>query len=283
MTNDRPALRLERHLSHPPERVFRAVTDPAELERWFVAPVPWKPELGETFETFGATGEITELEEPRVLAWTWGRERYRFEITPEGDGGSVLVFTHVYDPSLGPGEQHEAGWQAYFARLDAHLDGGYLSEEEAHGALLEDGPSLRLVRTLQHSPERVWRAITEPDELAHWFPSGEPLEVTESDPPRLLAGTWWGDPIRIELEPAGDSGDATLLTFIQGFDDRDTAARTAAGWDRCLLRLRALLDGEPLGERESLAEWPQVHELYAARFGVDPELGRRAFADHPLT
>ena len=33
----RPALRFERRLAHSVERVWRAVTEPAELERWFVA------------------------------------------------------------------------------------------------------------------------------------------------------------------------------------------------------------------------------------------------------
>jgi uncharacterized protein YndB with AHSA1/START domain len=35
--DDRPALRFERRLNHPVARVWRAVTEPDELERWFVA------------------------------------------------------------------------------------------------------------------------------------------------------------------------------------------------------------------------------------------------------
>ena len=27
---------------------------------------------------------------------------------------------------------HAAGWETYFNRLDVHLDGGFLSEEDAH-------------------------------------------------------------------------------------------------------------------------------------------------------
>ena len=53
----RRALRFERRLPHSPERVWRAVTEPAELARWFVAPVPWKPELGETFDAAGQVGD----------------------------------------------------------------------------------------------------------------------------------------------------------------------------------------------------------------------------------
>jgi len=122
----RPALRFERRLAHPIERVWRAVTEPAELACWFVAPVPWKPELGETFEGGGARGEITALQEPRLLAWTWGEERYSFELEA-ADAGCLLVFTHVFDHRT-RAAQTAAGWEAYFSRLDAHLAGGFLSD-----------------------------------------------------------------------------------------------------------------------------------------------------------
>lgn len=130
----RPALRMERRLGHSVQRVWRAVTEPAELARWFVAEAPWTPVEGETFEAAGETGRITVLDPPRLIAWTWGVERYSFETQPDGDG-CVLVFVHVFDPRLGPGWQHAAGWETYLDRLDAHLAGGFLSEEEAHAGV----------------------------------------------------------------------------------------------------------------------------------------------------
>ena len=45
-------------------------------------------------------------------------------------------------------------------------------DANAQGRLeqLEDGRwRLRFTRTLEHPPEKVWRAITEPEHLAHWF------------------------------------------------------------------------------------------------------------------
>jgi uncharacterized protein YndB with AHSA1/START domain len=128
----RPALRVERRLAHPIERVWRAVTEPAELAQWFVATVDWIPEEGETFEAGGERGRITTVDPPRALAWEWGAERYRFELAPDGPSATALVFTHVFSPELGPGWQHAAGWETYFNRLDAHLDGGHLTEQEAH-------------------------------------------------------------------------------------------------------------------------------------------------------
>jgi uncharacterized protein YndB with AHSA1/START domain len=135
----RPALRFERRLPHSVERVWRAVTEPAELARWFVAEAQWVPEEGETFEAAGHSGRVTAVRPPRLLAWEWGPERYSFELSPDGDG-CLLVFTHLFNAELGPGYQHAAGWETYFDRLDAHLAGGHLSEQDAHagiGALME--------------------------------------------------------------------------------------------------------------------------------------------------
>ncbi len=309
----RPALRFERRLAHPMERVWRAVTEPAELAQWFVAPVAWTPALGETFEGEGQSGEITALEAPRLLAWSWGEERYALQLAPAGDG-CLLVFTHVFDPSYGPAAQHAAGWETYLERLDALLDGGALSEQDAHGAIGElheiyaarfgqdpapgrrmiasfafrdltledgdDGVQLRLERRFRHPVERVWRAISEPDELAHWLPSDAPMEIVERDAPHRLVASWFGDELRFELRPEGAG---CVLVFTHAFADRDVAARTAAGWDRCFARLEAHVAGQPMDERAALELWPLVHERYAETFAVDPEIGRRAYAEHPAT
>jgi uncharacterized protein YndB with AHSA1/START domain len=308
----RPALRFRRRLPHPVERVWRAITDPAELEGWFVAAAPWTPELGETFGAGGQQGEIVVLEEPVCLAWTWGDERYQFDLQVDGQG-CVLTFTHVFDMRHGTGAQHAAGWETYLDRLDAHLDGGQLSEVDAHAPIAElheryavrfdedpalgrraiagmafrdltlagdAPPCLRLERRYRHPPSRVWRSITDPDELGQWFPSNAPMEIVEQSAPRLLVAVWCGEELRMELRP---DGDGCVLVFTHTFADRDTAARTAAGWDRCFARLDALLAGVQMSEAVSLELWPDVHERYATAFGVDPELGRKAYAAHPRT
>jgi uncharacterized protein YndB with AHSA1/START domain len=157
IVDGRPALRFERHLDHSVERVWRAVTEPAELARWFVADVAWTPALGEVIEAEGESGAITALDAPHLIAWTWSVERYSFELTATADGsGCVLVFTHVFDPRRGPDWQHAAGWETYLNRLDAHLAGGFLSEEAAHegvGELIE-----RYRRSFEAEPEASERA-----------------------------------------------------------------------------------------------------------------------------
>jgi uncharacterized protein YndB with AHSA1/START domain len=167
------------------------------------------------------------------------------------------------------------------------------------GRLIEtaDGVGVRFERRLAHPPERVWRAITDPDDLAAWFPDtiegefgpgaevrfpkfaemGLPATgtVTEFDPPRLLAYTWGTSALRFELEPDGDGCRLVFTDFLP----REESAKNAAGWEVCLENLEARLAGADAGEPPE-ADWSELHEHYASRFDVDPEVGRRAIREY---
>lgn len=300
----RPALRFERHLAHPVQRVWRAIVVPAELGCWFPAAADWTPRAGETFTVGGQTGQVTALEAPRLIEWTFAGQLFRFELAAEPDG-CALVFTHVFDDRA-IAAQTAAGWECYFDRLDVHLAGGQLSEERAHepigqrhehyaaqfgvdpapgrefiatalgfrGLTLDDGPVLRLRRRFDHPAERVWRALTDPGERGQWFP-GE-LKVTHSEPPRLLVGSLNGGTVRFELH-GQDQG--CVLMFSHAFTDRDQAALAAAGWDRCFAVLDAHLAGQSMSQASALTLWPQVHERYASLWGIDPQIGRAVYAE----
>jgi uncharacterized protein YndB with AHSA1/START domain len=133
------------------------------------------------------------------------------------------------------------------------------------GSYIEhDGrPAVRFVRTYPHSQERVWRAISEPGELRHWFPSGVEIEPRSGgaiafaddpyaaaatgqilvwEPPRRLAFTWYADELHFTLDEV-DGG--CRLTLVNVLDDRTTAARNAGGWYVCLEELAKSLDGVP--------------------------------------
>ena len=301
----RPALRFERYLDHPVERVWRAVSEPAEVRRWMPAAADWTLTLGAEFELGGQQGQITELDPPHLIGWRFGADRFRFTLAAKGDG-CALVFTHIFNDAA-PAAQTAAGWECYLDRLDAQLAGQDLSEELAHqpvgerheryaarfgldpapgrafiatlgfrGPSLEEGPRLRLERRYDQPVERVWRALTERDELSRWFP-GE-FEVGHSDPPHLLIGGWQGDgTLRFELRPEGAG---CVLVFTHAFTDRDQAALTGAGWDRCFARLDAVLAGQTMSNDDSLTAWPPVHERLAAAWGIDPGIGRAVYAEH---
>jgi uncharacterized protein YndB with AHSA1/START domain len=177
---------------------------------------------------------------------------------------------------------------------------------ERDGKLIEaEGGKVgvRFERRLSHPPERVWRAVTEADDLARWFPARpdvegeravgaqlrftypggeappETGEIVELDRPRLFEFTWrpsqpeGGDPqtLRFEIEP---DGDGSRLVFTHLLPRPDTA-KVAAGWQLCLDDLEAALDGHPRAEFPE-DRWVELHESYASEFGVSPEPGREA-------
>ncbi len=72
-------LRLERTYPHPPEHVWRALTDPTALAAWLM-PNDFEPRVGHkfTFRTKPAPGfdgtvycEVTDFDPPRRIGYTW--------------------------------------------------------------------------------------------------------------------------------------------------------------------------------------------------------------------
>jgi uncharacterized protein YndB with AHSA1/START domain len=158
-----------------------------------------------------------------------------------------------------------------------------------HGRLepVGDRWQLHFTRKLPHPPDKVWRALTEPEHLAAWFPTdiegeraaGAPLrfvfregemppvdgEVITYDPPSALELRWGDEMLRFDLRPEGEG---TVLVFVNTFDDLGKAARDAAGWHACLDLLDYHLAGQEApctpGER-----WRDVHRWYVEHFGPD--------------
>lgn len=99
-----------------PAQVFSALTEKAQLERWFapkaeldlktggIFNIQWMPGMGEG-------GKILTVEPSRQFSFTWEGQfspsptTITFDLTPE-DGGTRLTLTHS---GIGEG----AGWEAY--------------------------------------------------------------------------------------------------------------------------------------------------------------------------
>lgn len=150
------------------------------------------------------------------------------------------------------------------------------------GEVLHDGGrvALRFERMLAHPPEKVWRALTESEQLRHWFPAdiqGErrsgaalrlpfwpesveragdelaaqgidpddavlPGELVTWEPPRLLELTWDTDRLRYELHPEPSGTRLVFTTWLLGEQGPKGTAGTAAGYHTCLDHLEELLD-----------------------------------------
>jgi uncharacterized protein YndB with AHSA1/START domain len=121
----RPAVRLERHLPDPPAVVWKALTEREQLGAWFPSEVivsggRWEVGAAITFtfppdvidRTF--TGEVLEVDEPRVLAFTWGEDTLRFELSPEGEGTRLVLIDELPPDAAA---RNAAGWERCLDRL----------------------------------------------------------------------------------------------------------------------------------------------------------------------
>ena len=86
-------LHFTRRLPHPPEKVWRALTEPEHLEEWFPNDIDGERKEGAALrflfrnnEADDMTGEMLVYDPPAILEFTWGPDTLRFELQPEGDG-----------------------------------------------------------------------------------------------------------------------------------------------------------------------------------------------------
>jgi uncharacterized protein YndB with AHSA1/START domain len=130
---------------------------------------------------------------------------------------------------------------------------------------LADGRvELRFERWFAHPREKVWRALTESEELRRWFveildydrstlafapgaaltfvadgfPAGHGT-VLACEPPTLLEYTWDAETLRWELS---DTDGGCRLVFTNVVADDGTAEAVDPGWDLGLKRLADALD-----------------------------------------
>jgi uncharacterized protein YndB with AHSA1/START domain len=146
---------------------------------------------------------------------------------------------------------------------------------------------LEFTRRLQHPPQKVWRALTEPDHLAAWFPStiegdratGARLhfgfremeaapfdgEMLIFEPPSVMELRWGDEILRFEVRP---DGDGSVLSFRNIFDELGKAARDGAGWHSCLDLLGCEVGGEK-APWSAADRWRELRDAYRERFGPD--------------
>jgi len=155
--------------------------------------------------------------------------------------------------------------------------------------------TLVVVRDLRHPPDKVWRAITEPEHLRAWAPFdsdrslgamgtaqlstvGTPTphitetQVKRAEAPKVLQYSWGGNDMRWGLEPLAGGG--TRLTLWHNID-RGFISMGAAGWHICLDVLDRFLAGRPIGrlvgpDALKFGGWQRLNAEYAKQFGIEP-------------
>jgi uncharacterized protein YndB with AHSA1/START domain len=118
-----------KELRHPPETVWGALTDPAELDRWspFTASrnldAPGEATLtmidGDTREDL--PGVVTRAERPHLLEYTWGGDLLRWELAAIPSGTRLTLRHTVQSVDWVP--KVAAGWHLCLVVAGRLLDG----------------------------------------------------------------------------------------------------------------------------------------------------------------
>jgi uncharacterized protein YndB with AHSA1/START domain len=171
----------------------------------------------------------------------------------------------------------------------------YIPSPASGAQIQKDGEkwTLVLVRELHHSPEKVWQALTDPEQLREWAPFdadgnlgtvgttvklttvGAPTphvtetKVTRAEAPKSLEYNWGSFDMRWELEAFGGGTRLTLWTNI----GRPYISMGAAGWHICFDVLDRLLSGTPIGrmvgpEVMKFGGWQRLNAEYVKQFEV---------------
>jgi uncharacterized protein YndB with AHSA1/START domain len=189
----RPTVRVEREYPHPIDKVWRAVTTPEHLGRWFPSPVEidLRPGGAIHFSAFegqpAAAGTVEVVDAPQRLTFTWGTDRLTFELVAHADR-TTFVITHSFDDRYGAAS-FATGWEMCLLGLRSVLAG-------------EDTPP----------PDR---GVARHEALVHEFALDQP-EITESD------GRWT---VRVERQLTCPADVAWDLWFGT---DRDTGEQRRA-------------------------------------------------------
>jgi uncharacterized protein YndB with AHSA1/START domain len=161
----RSVLRMERRLRRPPQEVWPALVEPERLATWFPSEATIEQRVGgKVVFGFGGDGTVTDLDPPRLIAFTWETDHLRFELTPDGDG-TLLVLVHTFDDRAGAAS-FASGWDGCLDALDGRPEGDHEARHERYLVdlgLLEpevvDASRVRLERQLLHPADRVWPAL----------------------------------------------------------------------------------------------------------------------------
>ena len=136
---------VAKELRHSPEKVWPALTDPAQLREW--APFDADGNLGAVgatvkLTTVGAPSPritettVTRADYPKSLEYTWGQFNMRWELEAVGSGTRLTLWINIGRPYIAMGA---AGWQVCFDVLDRFLGGSPIGRIAGPQAMNFDG------------------------------------------------------------------------------------------------------------------------------------------------
>ena len=272
-----------------PARVFEALSDSQQLQRWFAEYADidlaagrydfWGRHTPGNPERDSGRHAVTNYEPGKgfAFAWTVGGmdSSVQIAVRAEGDGAVATVRHTATAPGADPGALMTDFWCLSLQNLR-----GWIEHEDV--AWRPDYSSfpvheVRLSLRADASVEDVFAALTEPEQLNRWIAEsatvepvaggvfdfgwpdewGRPLKILEIDAPTRLVLDWADGPearsvVTWELE--GSDG-ATRITLVHnGFDGEGTHEDYYGGWADFLVRLKYMVEAGPSWEGPRVTE-----------------------------
>lgn len=138
----RYTMRFERELAHPPEKVWRAITEREFLRQWFPCDIEggWEPgamlkftfpdEFADMVADEDTRGEVLTVDPGRLLEFRWGRDSVlRMELEPAPAGCRFVLSDTLTDGSILA--RDAAGWEYCIHNLVLVLDGSPAEQFDA--------------------------------------------------------------------------------------------------------------------------------------------------------
>jgi uncharacterized protein YndB with AHSA1/START domain len=120
---------VERDIAHPPEKIWRALTEPHLIEEWLMRN-DFSPRLGHRFAVqaeWGAVAcEVRELEPHRALSYSWDTKDLEslvtWTLTPIATGTRLRMEQTGFQPGQRSYYQGAVvGWKRFIAALEETL------------------------------------------------------------------------------------------------------------------------------------------------------------------
>jgi uncharacterized protein YndB with AHSA1/START domain len=122
---------VEREIPHPPEKIWRALTQPELIQEWLMKN-DFKPVVGHSFNLradWGAVDcRVQSVEPNKILSYTWGafglESTVTWTLTPTSTGTQLRMEQSGFRPDQKQAYQGaKYGWQKFFAGLERVVGG----------------------------------------------------------------------------------------------------------------------------------------------------------------
>jgi len=151
ITPDNDVVTLEIFIAAPRERIFQAITDPAQASKWwgrkdhyYFDHFNMDVRVGGKWSTTGTStkmgdlevhGEFLEVDPPRRLAYTWNPKwmpamtKVLWELESKDENGTLVRLTHSgFAGNVDQAQGHSIGWSLVFTWLQAFAEKGEIGD-----------------------------------------------------------------------------------------------------------------------------------------------------------